>query len=85
MKERNCNNLGRDYTDISHKQNVQQDMIERIRKRKIQQLRKERACLRPKHRSTTEQRFILRYILEQTNELKSALYVYFIDFEKAFD
>ena len=47
-------------------------------------MRNEQAGFRPK-RGTTEQIFILRNILEQTNEWRAALIILFIDFEKAFD
>lgn len=47
-------------------------------------LRKEQAGFR-KGRSTTEQIFILRNILEQACEWRAPLYAHFIDFEKAFD
>jgi len=36
-------------------------------------------------RSTTEQIFVLRYIIEQVIEWNACLYVCFVDFEKAFD
>ena len=44
----------------------------------------EQAAFRPK-RSTTEQIFILRNILEQANEWREGLYAHFLDFDKAFD
>ena len=48
-------------------------------------LRKEQAGFRSK-RSTKEQIFIVRNILEQANEWMTSLYVqYFVDSEKAFD
>ena len=59
-------------------------MLERIKIGVDQKLRKEQAVFRAK-RSTTEQIFILRNILEQANEWRARLYVHFVDFEKAFD
>ena len=47
-------------------------------------LRKEQAGFR-KGRSTIEQIFVLRNIVEQAVEWNSSLYVYFVDYEKAFD
>ena len=47
-------------------------------------MRKEQAGYRS-GRSTTEQIFILRNIIEQCNEWRAPLYLNFIDFEKAFD
>ena len=47
-------------------------------------LRKEQTGFR-RGRSTIEQIFILRNIVEQTIEWKSSLYVCFVDYEKAFD
>ena len=47
-------------------------------------LRKEQAGFRAR-RGTIEQIFILRNIIEQTNEWQSTLYLNFIDYEKAFD
>nr|KAG5707675.1 hypothetical protein BaRGS_003250 [Batillaria attramentaria] len=47
-------------------------------------LRKEQAGFR-KGRSTLEQIFILRNIMEQVNEWQATLYTHFVDFEKAFD
>ena len=47
-------------------------------------LRKEQACFR-KGRSTIEQIFVLRNIVEQAVEWNSSLYVCFVDYEKAFD
>jgi len=46
-----------------------------------QEASKEQAGFRSK-RSTTEQIFILRNILEQANEWRAGLYVHFVDFEK---
>ena len=43
--------------------------------------RKEQAGF-PLKRSTTEQIFILRNILEQANEWRAGLYAHFLDFEK---
>ncbi|XP_076101199.1 uncharacterized protein LOC143070989 [Mytilus galloprovincialis] len=59
-------------------------LIERIKEGIDKRLRNEQAGFRPK-RGTTEQIFILRNILEQTNEWRAALIILFIDFEKAFD
>ena len=59
-------------------------LLERIKKGVDKKLRKEQAAFRPK-RSTTEQIFTLRNIFEQANEWRACLYVYFVDFEKAFD
>lgn len=59
-------------------------MLERIRIGIDKKLRKEQAGFRAK-RSTTEQIFILRNILEQANEWRVGLYIHFVDFEKAFD
>ena len=36
-------------------------------------------------KGTINQIFVLRSILEQTNEWKATLYIHFVDFEKAFD
>lgn len=47
-------------------------------------LRKEQAGFR-KGRSTIEQIFVLRNIVEQAVEWNSSLYVCFVDYEKAFD
>ena len=47
-------------------------------------LRKEQAGFR-KGRSTVEQVFVLRNIVEQAVEWNSSLYVCFVDYEKAFD
>ena len=59
-------------------------MLERIKIGIDKKLRKEQAGFRLK-RSTTEQIFMLRNILEQANEWRVGLYVHFVDFEKAFD
>ena len=58
-------------------------MPERIKVGIDKKLRKEQAGFRPR-RSTTEQIFILRNILEQANEWRAGLYIHFVDFEKAF-
>ena len=47
-------------------------------------LRKEQGGFR-KGRGTAEQIFVLRNIMEQTNEWQASLYLNFVDFEKAFD
>lgn len=59
-------------------------LLERINRGVDKKLRKEQAGFRSK-KSTTEQIFILRNILEQANECRVGLYVHFLDFEKAFD
>ena len=59
-------------------------LLERIKKGVDKKLPKEQAGFRPK-RSTTEQIFILRNILEQANEWRAGLYAHFVDFEKSFD
>ncbi|PIK62384.1 endonuclease-reverse transcriptase [Apostichopus japonicus] len=59
-------------------------LINRLKDGVDKVLRQEQAGFRP-NRSTTEQIFTLRNILEQSNEWNSPLYVHFIDFEKAFD
>ena len=59
-------------------------LLERIKKGVDKKLRKEQAGFRPK-RSTTEQIFTLRNILEQTNVCMAGLYAHVVDFEKAFD
>ena len=48
------------------------------------QIRKEQAGFL-KSKSTVEQIFILRNIMEQVNEWQATLYTHFIDFEEAFD
>ena len=47
-------------------------------------LREEQAGFR-RGRSTTEQLFILRNIIEQCTEWNATLFINFVDFEKAFD
>jgi hypothetical protein len=59
-------------------------IISRIREGVDQKLRAEQAGYRS-GRSTTEQIFVLRNIVEQVIEWNSCLYVCFVDFEKAFD
>ena len=60
-------------------------LLKRIKKGVDKKLWKERGGFRPK-RSTTEQIFVLRNIIEQGNEWRAGLYVHFVvDFEKAFD
>ena len=54
-------------------------LLERIKKGVDKKLRKEQAGFRLK-RSTTEQIFILRNILDQANEWRSGLYSHFVDF-----
>ena len=58
--------------------------MNRIKDELDRRLRKEQAGFR-KGRSCTDQIFILRNNLEQCNEWRRALYINFIDFEKAFD
>jgi len=59
-------------------------IITRIREGLNQLLRDEQAGYRS-GRSTTEQIFVLRNIIEQVIEWNACLYVCFVDFEKAFD
>ena len=59
-------------------------IITRIQDGIDNKLRQEQACFK-KGRGTTEQIFILRNIIEQCIEWNASLYVYFVDFEKAFD
>ena len=59
-------------------------IIDRIRDGVDTKLRKEQAGFR-RGRSTVEQIFILRNIIEQVAEWQSTLYITFVDFEKAFD
>jgi len=59
-------------------------IINRLYDEVNKQLRQEQAGFR-RGRSTTEQIFILRNIIEQSIEWQSSLYVNFVDFEKAFD
>ena len=59
-------------------------LLERIKKGVDKKLRKKQAGFQP-NRSTTEQIFSLRNILEQANECRAGLYAHFLDFEKAFN
>ena len=59
-------------------------IIDRIQRGVDEALRKEQAGFR-RNRSTVEQIFVLRNIMEQVNEWRATLYTHFIDFEKAFD
>ncbi|KAK3082831.1 hypothetical protein FSP39_006593 [Pinctada imbricata] len=59
-------------------------VIQRIQEGAEKQLREEQAGFR-KGRSTTEQLFTIRYIIEQCTEWNATLYVNYVDFEKAFD
>ena len=59
-------------------------LLERIKKGADKILRKEQAGFRPK-RSTTEQFFTLRNILEQANQCRAGLFAHFVNFEKASD
>ena len=58
-------------------------LLERIKRGVGQKLCKRQAWSRS-NRSTTEQIFILRNILEQANEWSVGPYAHFVDFEKAF-
>ena len=58
-------------------------IIDRIRNGVDNKLRKEQAGFR-RERSTVEQIFILRNIIEQVAEWQSTLYIIFVDFEKVF-
>ena len=59
-------------------------LISRVKKGVDNIFRKEQAGFR-ENRSTIDQIFTLRNILEQVNEWNATLYTHFIDFEKAFD
>ena len=59
-------------------------IIERIQNGLDHLLRKEKAGFR-KNKSTIDQIFILRNIIEQVNEWQATFYAHFVDFEKAFD
>ncbi len=59
-------------------------IIDRITSGVDKSLRKEQGGFR-KGRGTAEQIFVLRNIMEQTNEWQASLYLNFVDFEKAFD
>ena len=59
-------------------------IIERIQNRVDHVLRKEQAGFR-KNKSTVDQIFILRNIIEQVNKWQATFYAHFVDFEKAFD
>ena len=59
-------------------------LIKRIVAGTDAELRREQAGFR-KGRSTTEQIFILRNIIEQVAEWNTSLYLCFVDYEKAFD
>lgn len=59
-------------------------IIKRLRDDIDRRLRKEQSAFR-RNRGTTEPIFILRNIVEQSLEWNSALYLVFIDYEKAFD
>ena len=59
-------------------------IIERIQNGVEHVLRKEQAGFR-KNKSTIDQIFILRNIIEQVNEWQATFYAHFVDFEKAFD
>ena len=59
-------------------------MLLRIRDAVDRRLRREQAGFR-RGRGTNEQIFILRNIIEQCLEWNPALYLVFVDYEKAFD
>ena len=59
-------------------------IVDRIRDGVDNKLREEQAGFR-RGRSTVEQLFILRNIVEQSAEWNAPLYINFVDFEKAFD
>ena len=59
-------------------------IIQRIQNGIDDKLREEQAGFR-RGRSTTEQLFTLRNILEQCNEWNAPLFINYVDFEKAFD
>jgi len=59
-------------------------IITRIREG-INQLLKDEQARYKSGRSTAEQIFVLQNIIEQVIEWNACLYVYFLDFEKAFD
>ena len=59
-------------------------IIQRIQEGIDDELRQEQAGFR-KGKSTTEQLFTLRNIIEQCSEWNAPLYINFVDFEKAFD
>ena len=59
-------------------------LINRIQLGVDSSLRKEQAGFR-RGRGTMDQIFILRNILEQTNEWNATLYIHFVDFKQAFD
>ena len=59
-------------------------IIKRISRGVDKKLRKEQAGFRS-GRSTIEQIFVLRNIIEQSVEWNASLYICFIDYEKAFD
>lgn len=59
-------------------------IIKRISRGVDKKLRKEQAGFRSR-RSTIEQIFMLRNIIEQSVEWNASLYFCFIDYEKAFD
>lgn len=59
-------------------------VIDKIRRGLDHKLRKEQAGYRS-NRSTIDQIFVLRNIIEQSIEWQASLYINFIDFEKAFD
>ena len=59
-------------------------ILDRIKDDVDKILREEQSGFR-KNRSCLDNIFILRTIIEQTNEWKSSMYINFIDFEKAFD
>ena len=58
-------------------------ILERIKSSVDERLREEQAGFRP-HRSTIDQIFTLRMIIEESTEIQSNL-INFVDFQKAFD
>ena len=59
-------------------------IIERIHNGVDHVLSKQQAGFR-KNKSTIDQIFILRNIIEQVNEWQATFHAHFVDFEKAFD
>lgn len=59
-------------------------LINRVQSGADHTLRKEQAGFQ-KGRETADKIFILRYILEQTNECNATVYIHFMNFVKAFD
>ena len=72
------------HTFTSHSKVFGRVLISKIKKGVDNLLRKEQAGFR-ENRSTIDQIFTLRNILEQVNKWNAILYTHFIDFEKRFD